>query len=99
VRCIVSPRPIGASEAFTVNHETKASDPEARASAEETVADGVCDVRASLAFLGNWSRASLYREIYAGNLPIVKLGRRTYIPKRSLVALLAAGLRGGRRPD
>lgn len=58
------------------------------------LSDGAIGLIDAVAFTG-LSRAELYRQMTAGELPYVIRGRRRLIPRRSLVELLASGLRGG----
>lgn len=61
---------------------------------QDLLADGVVSIRDAVAFAG-LSRAELYRRMGAGELAHVIQGRRRLIPRRALVRMLAAGLRGG----
>lgn len=56
--------------------------------------DGTLGVRAACAFTG-LSRSKLYGLMEQGRLPYAKCDRRRLIPKRALVAFLAAHLQGG----
>ena len=56
--------------------------------------DGAMSVADAVTFTA-LSRAELYRRMLVGQLPFVAQGRRRLIPRRALVAMLAAGLRGG----
>jgi predicted DNA-binding transcriptional regulator AlpA len=60
----------------------------------EVMADGVLAIDAAVEFAGI-SRAELYRRMTAGQLVYSMQGRRRFIPKRALIAMLATGLRGG----
>jgi len=71
---------------------TTDSDTELCHEREELLRDGAFSVREMIVFTG-LSRATIYREIQEGRLPVVKQGRRTLIPRRAAVRLLAAGLR------
>jgi excisionase family DNA binding protein len=62
----------------------------------ELMEDGVLPVNAAGEFSG-LSRSKIYELIAEGELRTVKLGRKTLIPKRSLVALLARRLQEPRR--
>jgi excisionase family DNA binding protein len=66
--------------------------------AEELLKDGVLSVPEAAGFMG-LSRATVYRLMENGQLVFVLQGRRRLVPRRAVVRLLAAGLRGGRRPD
>ncbi|HTO48138.1 MAG TPA: helix-turn-helix domain-containing protein [Burkholderiales bacterium] len=61
---------------------------------EELLADGAFSIADMIAFTG-LSRATIYREIEAGRLVYLKQGRRTLIPRKAAIQLLANGLRGG----
>ena len=58
------------------------------------LADGGCDEKEARQFLGNCSRATLYRERAAGRIVAVKVGTRTVWLRGSLRRRLAAGLPG-----
>lgn len=60
------------------------------------VADGLLTVAEAGAFL-RVSRAAIYVMMQDGTLAFVKLGRCRRIPRRALVEVAAAGLRGGSR--
>lgn len=63
----------------------------------ETIAlfdDGLITVSEASKFLG-LSRSQLYSIMESGHLVYVKLGRSRRIPKRALVDLAQANLRGG----
>ena len=62
-----------------------------RSDAIELLADGALSVAEAVRF-ASVSRATLYAAMSAGELVFVKRGRRRLIPKRALVAWLAAGL-------
>lgn len=64
--------------------------------AEELLRDGALTVGAATEYAG-LSRAELYRRMERGVLPYTIQGRRRLIPRRALVRMLAAGLRGGAR--
>lgn len=64
------------------------------AAAEELLADGVLTIHDAVA-LSRLSRAELYRRMERGALAYTVQGRRRLIPRRALVRMLAAGLRGG----
>jgi hypothetical protein len=70
-------------------------DPE-QADALDLLSDGALGLNGPAEDFSGLSRAHLYRENQAGRLPFVKQGRRTLIPKRALVRLLANGMRGGK---
>jgi len=56
--------------------------------------DGLLTVQEAAAFL-RISRAAIYTMMQSGTLVFVKLGRCRRIPRRVLVEVAAAGLRGG----
>ncbi|MCH8084134.1 MAG: helix-turn-helix domain-containing protein [Myxococcales bacterium] len=60
------------------------------------MADGTLPINAACKFSG-LSRSRLYELIAERELSTVKVGRRTLIPKRSLVELLARGLQEPQR--
>ncbi len=62
----------------------------------ELVEDGTFPINAAVKFSG-LSRSKLYELIAESELRTVKVGRRTLIPKRSLVELLARGLQEPRQ--
>lgn len=78
--------------AFTM---TDMADP--TAAAEELFADGVVSMTEAVA-LSRLSRSELYRRMDRGALAYTVQGRRRLIPRRALVRMLAAGLRGGAGP-
>jgi len=57
----------------------------------DLMADGALGVAEAVEFTG-LSRAELYRLMLSGRLVFVKHGRRTLIPKRAAVRLLAANV-------
>ena len=61
----------------------------------DLLSDGALGLNGPAEEFSGLSRAFLYRENQAGRLPFVKQGRRTLIPRRALVKMLAGGLRGG----
>ncbi len=63
------------------------------ASADDVLADGSMGVPEAAAFTG-LSRSDLYDRMKRGELRFIKVGRRTLIPRRSLVALLRRHLSG-----
>lgn len=56
--------------------------------------DGLVSVTAAAVFLG-LGKSKLYELMDAGELPYVKLGKARRIPKRALIELARANLRGG----
>lgn len=60
---------------------------------DEMLADGLCTVAEAGKFLAI-SRSSLYVEMDAGRLAYVKIGRARRIPRRAIVELAAANIRG-----
>lgn len=66
------------------------------ADGEELMRDGALTIGAATQYAG-LSRAELYRRMERGVLPYTVQGRRRLIPRRALVRMLAAGLRGGAR--
>ena len=56
--------------------------------------DGLLTVSAAAAFIG-LSKSTLYQLMDQGELPYVKIGKCRRIPKRSLIDLARANLRGG----
>lgn len=60
----------------------------------EVVAAGLMSVEEAARFL-SVSRSTLYELMESGRLVYVKLGRARRIPRRAVVALAAANLRGG----
>ena len=58
----------------------------------ELLADGAVGVAEAVQFAGV-SRATLYDAMAEGQLAYLKRGRRRLIPRRALVAWLAAGLK------
>jgi len=58
---------------------------------EDIAADGAVSVAEAAVFVG-LGLTELYARMNAGELPFVKLGRRRVIPKRALVAMLAANM-------
>ena len=65
--------------------------PDTRPDALELLADGALSIAEAVRFT-SVARATLYEAMGAGDLVFVKRGRRRLIPKRALVAWLAAGL-------
>lgn len=61
---------------------------------ESLVADGLVSIDEAMAFL-QVSRSTLYMLMERGLLRFVKLGRARRIPRRALIELAAANLRGG----
>ena len=64
----------------------------------EIVGDGTLTIDDACDFTG-LGRTILYDLMGRGDLPYVKVGSRRLIPRRSLVAILASGLQGGRIND
>ena len=64
----------------------------------ELVADGLLSIDEACEFL-SVGRSTLYELMDAGKLPFTKIGRSRRIPRRALVELAAAGLRGGSALD
>lgn len=63
------------------------------------VADGLLTIREAAAFL-RVGRSTIYAMMDSGELPFAKLGRRSRrIPRRAVVELAAAGVRGGKRAE
>ena len=60
----------------------------------ELLEDGLVSVAEAAQFL-SLSRSSLYVLMDAGRLAYVKLGRARRIPRRALIELVRANLRGG----
>ena len=75
--------------------EIKIPAPE-QASAERLVSDGCLTVDQSMKFTG-LCRSKLYEHLQQGRIPVVKVGRRTLIPKRALIRFLAEHLKTGAR--
>ena len=67
-----------------------------RASAEGLVSDGCLTVDESMKFTG-LRRSKLYEHLQSGRIPVVKVGRRTLIPKRALIRFLVEHLEPGVR--
>jgi excisionase family DNA binding protein len=63
-------------------------------SGDDLVADGLLTVAEATSFL-SVSRSTLYGLMDQGRLAWVKIGRARRVPKRALVALASANLRGG----
>jgi excisionase family DNA binding protein len=61
------------------------------------LADGLVPVSEAAAFLGV-SRSTLYALMERGELPYVKIGRARRVPRRALITLAAARLRGALQP-
>lgn len=61
----------------------------------EIVADGQVEIPEAQKFLGDCSRAHVYRLFKSGELPWVQSGRRRMVPRRALREYAAARLRGG----
>jgi excisionase family DNA binding protein len=61
---------------------------------ELLVSDGVLTVPDAANFL-SISRSAVYQLMQSGRLPYVHIGRARRIPKRSLIGLAAANLKGG----
>lgn len=70
----------------------------ARPDVLELVADGLETTSFAADFLGV-ARSTVYKWMETGQLAYVKLGRARRIPKRALMELAAANLRGGWRRD
>ncbi len=64
------------------------------ATKEELVDEGLLSVLSAARFLA-MSRSSLYQLMERGELAYVKIGRARRIPRRAVVELAAAHLRGG----
>ena len=62
----------------------------------DVVADGLMTVAASAVFL-SLSRSKIYEMMNAGELVYTKLGRARRIPRRAVVQLAVANLKGGWR--
>jgi len=62
-----------------------------RATCEAAVSDGVFTIREASVF-SKLSRSSLYKEMDAGRLGYVRIGRSRRIPRKCLIALLAGGM-------
>jgi excisionase family DNA binding protein len=60
----------------------------------DILAEGLMTVMEAVAFL-RISRSWLYQAMDAGHLPFVRLGRTRRIPRRAILELAAANLRGG----
>ncbi|MBX9579699.1 MAG: helix-turn-helix domain-containing protein [Gemmataceae bacterium] len=61
------------------------------------LADGAVGVKEAVEVYGV-GRTVLFEKMKAGELPVVKLGKKTLIPRAALVALLARNLAGGATP-
>jgi excisionase family DNA binding protein len=55
--------------------------------------DGACEIPEAQKLLGNCSRAHIYRLRSEGRLRFIKLGRRSMVPRRQIVQLLAESMR------
>src|SRR5262249_1297634 len=58
---------------------------------EDLVADGVVSIREAGRLTG-LCRSQIYNLARVGPLPLVKLGKRTLVPRRAIVRMLAAGV-------
>jgi excisionase family DNA binding protein len=65
-----------------------------KANNDGLVADGLVSVDEAMAFL-SVSRSTLYELMDKGMLAYAKIGRSRRVPRRALVELAAANLRGG----
>ncbi len=75
---------------------TELEDDKQSDSRTELVADGLLVVSKAADFLG-LSRSKIYALMDSGELVYVKLGRARRIPRRALIELAAANLKGGCR--
>lgn len=64
----------------------------------ELVTDGLAAMKEAIQFSG-LSRSKIYNLMENGELAYVKIGRARRIPRRALVELAAANLRGGWRHE
>ena len=62
-------------------------------SGEQLVSDGMVNVEEAARFLG-LSRSSIYGLMESGQLPYAKFGKARRIPRKALIELAAANLRG-----
>ncbi len=68
------------------------------AEVERLLADGAMTVQQGVQFSAI-GRSALYAAMSRGDLRWLKVGKRRLIPRKALVAFLAAGLRGGWSPE
>lgn len=61
---------------------------------ELLVSDGMLTVPDAAKFL-SISRSAVYQLMQSGRLPYVQFGRSRRVPRRSLISLAAANLKGG----
>lgn len=65
-----------------------------KAKHDSLVADGLVSVNEAMTFL-SVSRSTVYELMDKGLLPFAKIGRSRRVPKRALIELAMANLRGG----